>query len=172
MNGKVIGKGPKDCATMKWYGQPLACCGMSQSIVVEFNFERSMTEDGEFYHPRFERAYLPFNEEGLILLELFKVAFRRRLMFGIGTRLATRRFAPTFNIHIKTKLDGGTTKHGYPDPDYFRNCLGELEANHISVLDLPKSWHRWFPFTTVGKPLWEAAEKCFVGKPLWEAANQ
>ena len=48
----------------------------------------------------------------------------------------------------------------------------EGRSTAVRVLDLPKDWHRWFPLTTVGKPLWEAAEKCFVGKPLWEAANQ
>jgi hypothetical protein len=52
-------------------------------------------------------------------------------MFGLGEAMSDRRFKPTFNIHIKTSLTGGATKHGYPDDDYFKRCLEELAANGV-----------------------------------------
>ena len=67
----------------------------------------------------------------LILLELFKVAFCRLAMFGLGTRLTSGQYAPTYNIHLKTRLAGGKTNHAYPDPDYFTRCLDELYANNV-----------------------------------------
>merc|ERR1712135_192193 len=60
-------------------------------------------------------------------LELFRIAFRRCVMFGLGTSMALRVFRPTFNIHLKTKTHSGETAHGYPDALYFRRCLEELQ---------------------------------------------
>ncbi|CAD7955383.1 unnamed protein product [Amoebophrya sp. A25] len=130
-----------------------------QSIAVTFDFPASKTDDQQpqRYDSRSETAWLPYNAEGLTLLELFKVAFRRRTMFGIGTRLTLQTFAPTFNIHIKTRPTGGATSHAYPDPAYFDNALGELETNGIDVLDLPQAWLAWFPQTPFGKPLIQKA---------------
>ena len=102
--------------------------------------------------------------KNVIFLAL-QVAFCRRTMFGMGERLSfPGTFAPTFNVHIKTRTQGGATSHGYPDPNYFKNCLAELEGNHITVLDLPVAWQGWFSRTPVGKPLWEEAEKKFRPK--------
>ena len=79
-----------------------------------------------------------------------QVAFRRRVMFGLGTSMTSGRYKPTFNIHIKTRPRGGATQHGYPDPDYFTRwveprldsvllarSLDELKSMGISVADLP-----------------------------------
>ena len=32
------------------------------------------------------------------------------------------------SIHHKTSPSGGTQSHGFPDPEYFRNCNGELDG--------------------------------------------
>ena len=41
-------------------------------------------DENKAYRGRTEGGYLPLHPQGLLLLELFKIAFRRRLMFGLG----------------------------------------------------------------------------------------
>lgn len=52
-----------------------------------------------------------------------------------------KEYAPTFNIHIKTKINGG--EFGYPDDGYFARCLDELNSNGVGVKDL--KWTRSLP---------------------------
>eukprot|EP00435_Cladocopium_sp_Y103_P015700 s2524_g3.t2 len=94
--------------------------GARGAIMILFEFPPGTDDAGRPYPGRREKGFLPNNCQGIIQLELFKVAFRRRVMFALSTSLTTGRFKPTFNIHIKTKSRGGAAQHGYPDNDYFQ----------------------------------------------------
>eukprot|EP01063_Lacrimia_lanifica_P027121 TRINITY_DN3760_c0_g1_i3.p1 TRINITY_DN3760_c0_g1~~TRINITY_DN3760_c0_g1_i3.p1 ORF type:complete len:859 (+),score=216.68 TRINITY_DN3760_c0_g1_i3:247-2577(+) len=147
--GTVMGSGPKEGGAMVWTASKQTCDntpvsdlararGKGSMIEVSFTFKQGWDDAGKRYEGRYEMARLPMNEEGVVLLEFFKIAFTRRIMFGIGTRLAHGTHAPTFNIHIKTSTSGGATGHGWPDAAYFSRAIGELEGNHISWADLEK----------------------------------
>eukprot|EP00435_Cladocopium_sp_Y103_P012342 s2524_g3.t1 len=101
--------------------------GARGAIMILFEFPPGTDDAGRPYPGRREKGFLPNNCQGIIQLELFKVAFRRRVMFALSTSLTTGRFKPTFNIHIKTKSRGGAAQHGYPDNDYFQRSLDELK---------------------------------------------
>ena len=110
-------------------------------------------------------AYLPNNADGQDLLKRLKFAFMHGLSFTVGTSFTTgmadqctvsvesgrldssnaELFGPhsTFigwakwaSIHHKTSPTGGSQGHGYPDPDYFDNCNGELDS--LGVPPAPK----------------------------------
>ncbi|CAI5795024.1 probable E3 ubiquitin-protein ligase DTX2 isoform X2 [Podarcis lilfordi] len=82
--------------------------------------------------PRY--CYLPDNEKGRKVLELLKVAWRRRLIFTIGTSSTTGESNTVVwnEIHHKTEMDSNTSGHGYPDPNYLDNVLAELAAQGVT----------------------------------------
>ncbi|CAD7974025.1 unnamed protein product [Amoebophrya sp. A25] len=154
-----IGHMPDGC--MKWKTLPTQTPGTqsTHSIQVDFKFapgtavassaqpvvvaggssssSSSTTNNMRFYHGRKETAFLALNREGTTLLEMFKIAFKRRVMFGLGERLTTGTFAPTFNIHLKTRLDPvGAQRHGYPDEGYYGRTMQELKDNHVELEDI------------------------------------
>lgn len=138
--GKVVGRGPR-VGTMSWCVEPFAVSGhpdASQTIKVTFAFPCGADDDGNAYESRKSSGYLPCNFQGVVLLELFKVAFRRRVMFGIGHSMTTGRMQPTYNIHLKTRRDGGQARHGYPDDTYFQRSLKELQSSGVTIADLPE----------------------------------
>ncbi|CAD7925034.1 unnamed protein product [Amoebophrya sp. A120] len=112
-------------------------------LQVTFDFPAGFSvEEQKAYHGRSENAFLPINKEGTTLLELFKIAFKRRLMFGLGDRLTGGRFGPTFNIHLKTTVKQvGAHGHGYPDPGYFQRTIEELKTNGIEIKDIQVQNH-------------------------------
>jgi len=109
-------------------------------LVLMFAFKEGVDDDGRPYAGRRETAFLPFNPQGIVLLHLFQIAFKRRLMFGIGRRMASGSYGPTFNIHLKTSLHGGVARHGFPDEGYFERAMEELKTNGIGPTDLPPEW--------------------------------
>lgn len=138
--GKVVGTQPWT-GSFQWHVdrtvQLPGHMGARGAIMILFEFPPGTDDAGRPYPGRREKGFLPNNCQGIIQLELFKVAFRRRVMFALSTSLTTGRFKPTFNIHIKTKPRGGAAQHGYPDNDYFQRSLDELKNVGISVADLP-----------------------------------
>lgn len=99
--------------------------------------------------PRVEKpvkasAYLPFLPPSLPLpflppppgqvLELLKVAWKRRLIFTVGTSSTTGETDTVVwnEIHHKTEMDRNVTGHGYPDPNYLQNVLAELAAQGVT----------------------------------------
>jgi hypothetical protein len=103
---------------------------------VVFQFPSALDEEGRRYNSRAEQAILLNNPEGVALLKLYQVAFKRRCMFGLGTSMTFGDYRPTFNIHIKTRENGGAAHHGYPDPTYLERCLEELAASGVTVKDI------------------------------------
>ncbi|CAL4067511.1 unnamed protein product, partial [Meganyctiphanes norvegica] len=78
-------------------------------------------------------AYLPNNTKGKKVLSLLQEAWRRRLIFTIGSSVTSGlKDVVTWNeIHHKTEWHdrGG---HGYPDPHYLDNVLMELHAQGVT----------------------------------------
>merc|ERR1712204_57199 len=107
-----------------------------QTIAVNWNFPAGSDPSGIAYESRKPKGYLPCNAQGIILLELFKLAFMRCVMFGIGPSMTFSTYRPTFNIHIKTSTSRGAAGHGYPDDDYFERALDELRSNSVFIADL------------------------------------
>lgn len=137
--GKVIGDQPRH-GTMEWHTEPFPLAGhrAQETIIVQFDFPPGVSDSGDAYEGRRPKGYLPGNAQGAILLELFKVAFRRRVMFGLGNSMTSGTYRPTFNIHIKTSTHRGMVGHGYPDPEYFQRSLEELRTNGVTIDDLPE----------------------------------
>ncbi|XP_066835557.1 probable E3 ubiquitin-protein ligase DTX2 isoform X3 [Anser cygnoides] len=82
--------------------------------------------------PRY--CYLPDNEKGRKVLELLKVAWKRRLIFTVGTSSTTGESNTVVwnEIHHKTEMDTNLSGHGYPDPNYLDNVLAELAAQGVT----------------------------------------
>ncbi|XP_068021449.1 probable E3 ubiquitin-protein ligase DTX2 [Melanerpes formicivorus] len=80
------------------------------------------------------RCYLPDNEKGRKVLELLRVAWRRRLIFTVGTSSTTGESNTVVwnEIHHKTEMDTNLSGHGYPDPNYLDNVLAELAAQGVT----------------------------------------
>lgn len=137
--GKVVGDQPRR-GSMSWGLENFALAGhqdWKQTIVVCWNFPGGSDLSGRAYNARNEKGYLPCNAQGIVLLELFKLAFKRCVMFGLGTSMSLGSYRPTFNIHIKSSTNRGAAHHGYPDDSYFERSLDELRSNGICIADLP-----------------------------------
>ena len=74
-NGSKATHGPMKNATMSWKLKRQAIPGRvgDQCIQVEFNFQSGICPDGKRYSGRREVAYLPYDEEGVTLLEFWKI---------------------------------------------------------------------------------------------------
>lgn len=137
--GKIIGDQPR-CGTFQWHSEPFALRGhldTTETIIIQFDFPAGVTEQGTQYEGRKPKGYLPGNAQGIVLLELFKIAFRRCVMFGLGNSMTFGTLRPTFNIHIKTSTHRGIVGHGFPDDTYFKRALEELRTNGVTIADLP-----------------------------------
>lgn len=68
------------------------------------------------------------------MLQLLKVAWKRRLIFTVGTSNTTGESDTVVwnEIHHKTEMDCNATGHGYPDPNYLQNVLAELAAQGVT----------------------------------------
>lgn len=137
--GKVVGEQPR-AGTLHWHLEHFPLPGhektSTDTIIIHFDFPAGTSETGTRYEGRKPKGYLPGNVQGIVLLELFKIAFRRCVMFGLGTSMTFGTYRPTFNIHIKTSTHRGTAGHGYPDDSYFRRALDELRTNGVTIADL------------------------------------
>uniref|UniRef100_UPI00398F5724 probable E3 ubiquitin-protein ligase DTX2 isoform X2 n=1 Tax=Pristiophorus japonicus TaxID=55135 RepID=UPI00398F5724 len=78
-------------------------------------------------------CYLPYSEKGKQVLELLKVAWNRRLIFTVGTSNTTGETDTVVwnEIHHKTEMGSNVSGHGFPDPNYLDNVIGELAAQGV-----------------------------------------
>ncbi|KAK3760894.1 hypothetical protein RRG08_042109 [Elysia crispata] len=126
---------------MKWtilHGASVAGYEGYDTISVSYHIEPGVQgpehpKPGQpFFTQGFPRVgYLPDTNEGRKVLKLMIEAWRRRLMFTVGTSYTTGSSdVVTWNeIHHKTELHGNYFGHGYPDPSYLANVILEL-ADH------------------------------------------
>ncbi len=80
----------------------------------------------------------PNNKKGKEILKLIKIAWKRKLMFRIGSSI-TRNLDNVIvwnGIHMKTSLSGGPRFHGWPDKDYFERVKKEFKTKGISLSDV------------------------------------
>uniref|UniRef100_A0A0N5AKU4 E3 ubiquitin-protein ligase n=1 Tax=Syphacia muris TaxID=451379 RepID=A0A0N5AKU4_9BILA len=77
-------------------------------------------------------AYLPYTSDGLLVLELLRLAFRYRLIFTVGDSVTTgaKNVVVWNNIHHKTNVFGGA--FGYPDDNYLSRVKEELASLGIN----------------------------------------
>lgn len=78
-------------------------------------------------------GYLPDNKEGQEILQLFQLAWERKQMFSVGMSVTrgTNNVVVWNGIHAKTNTSGGSSRYGYPDPDYFRRVKEELATKGV-----------------------------------------
>uniref|UniRef100_G1DFZ1 E3 ubiquitin-protein ligase n=1 Tax=Capra hircus TaxID=9925 RepID=G1DFZ1_CAPHI len=117
--------GPEDCGTILIvYNIPHGIQGPEHP-----NPGKPFTARG---FPR--QCYLPNNAQGRKVLELLKGAWKRRLIFTVGTSSTTGETdTGVWNeTPHKTEMDRNVTGHGYPDPNYLQNVLAELAAQGVT----------------------------------------
>jgi len=140
--GKLIGRQPPN-GSMRYQLHQGQIAGAKEGTTgksyysASFQFPQGKDDDGTPYFGRSETGYLQNTGEGRILLELFKVAFKRCIMFGLGINMTHQVYKPTFNIHLKTNTyPSGAQCHGYPDEDYFLRTMESLQENGVTIEDL------------------------------------
>ena len=92
-----------------------------------------MLRPGQQYHGTSRTTYLPATLEGLECLELLQKAFAFGLLFVVGDSVTTGYRNTTIwgGIHQKTSMEGGASRHGYPDPHYFNRVKQECGARGV-----------------------------------------
>lgn len=108
----------------------------SFTIVLTFRFPGGRDSNGESYRGRSQQAYLPHNESGKLLLALFQLAFRRRVLFDLRVSATDQKYWPAFNIHLKTAISGGPERFGFPDDGYCQRAIEELRQNGVTIAEL------------------------------------
>lgn len=85
---------------------------------------------GHSYEGTERDAFLPDNEQGRKIAQLFELAFQRKLLFTIGYSLTRgRNNVVIFNgVHLKTDIVG---PYGYPDETYLARVEEELKQKGI-----------------------------------------
>ncbi|XP_029468488.1 probable E3 ubiquitin-protein ligase DTX2 isoform X2 [Rhinatrema bivittatum] len=79
-------------------------------------------------------CFLPDNSKGRKVLELLRMAWKRRLIFTVGVSSTTGETDTVVwnEIHHKTEMGSNTNGHGFPDPNYLDNVLAELAAQGVT----------------------------------------
>ncbi|CAE7551557.1 DTX3 [Symbiodinium necroappetens] len=136
--GHLVGNQP-GVGSMSWrLDSRLRLAGHPDSftIVMNFRFPGGRDAKGEPFAGRSQQAFLPHDEQGKLLLALFQLAFRRRVMFDLRVSATDEKYWPAFNIHLKTALAGGPERFGFPDESYSQRVLEELRQNGVTVAEL------------------------------------
>jgi len=119
------------------------CSGFADakdSIKLLFEFPGGIQNEhhpnpGKIYFGDLREAFLPNNKEGREAAMLTRLAFKRKLIFQIGTSLTLQqdnRIVFT-SIHLKTSTTGGAAKHGFPDDGYFDRLKNDLKVKGITT---------------------------------------
>merc|ERR1711892_1403916 len=112
-------------------------CGM---IVIHYSMGDGVQEDihpnpgKPFYAKGFPRtAFLPDNQKGNHVFQPLTKAFRRRLIFTVGSSLSRgEEDCVTWNgIHHKTQIQDNRNGHGYPDLGYLDRVIQELKEKGV-----------------------------------------
>uniref|UniRef100_A0A8C3RZ71 E3 ubiquitin-protein ligase n=1 Tax=Chelydra serpentina TaxID=8475 RepID=A0A8C3RZ71_CHESE len=139
--GEKTGTQPKGKMEVSTFTQSLPGHQDCGTIQIVYSISRGMQgpehpNPGTPYTARgFPRyCYLPDNEKGRKVLDLLRVAWKRRLIFTVGTSSTTGESNTVVwnEIHHKTEMDTNLSGHGYPDPNYLDNVLAELAAQGVT----------------------------------------
>ena len=97
---------------------------------------------GKRYPSRTEYIYLPRTVQGMEILGMMRVAWKRGLMYRIGESVTIK----SDNMIIwnitpwKTSRSGGTENYGYPDPTYFDRIKDQFKQKGITVDDIEQRY--------------------------------
>ncbi|CAJ1969690.1 unnamed protein product [Cylindrotheca closterium] len=121
----------------------MKCSGFANcdTIVIAYSIRAGIQKHyhenpGQSHSGKYVTAYLPNNSDGQSLLKRLKFAFLHGLTFTIGTSITTGATNQCIwsSIHHKTSPNSGV--HGFPDPNYFANCNGELDSENVPAANL------------------------------------
>ncbi len=123
--------GPQPSGKMHAKIQPFHCAGHVGTGTIEILYDfPDGTRNGKSYAGDRRRNYVPNNSMGREILQILIHCFREGLLFKLGTSATTGADnVITFNIHQKTRTDGGEVKHGWPDPTYIDRLKSECAAS-------------------------------------------
>ncbi|CAJ1969692.1 unnamed protein product [Cylindrotheca closterium] len=140
--GTPLGKSPSGSMSISITNK-LKCSGFPSfhTIVIVYSMQAGTQKHyhenpGQPHPDKHATAYLPNNTFGRNLLKRLKFAFLHGLTFTIGTSMTTgaTNQCTWSSIHHKTHPD--STVHGFPDPNYFANCNGELDSANVPAANL------------------------------------
>ena len=103
------------------------------TIIVSYSFSSGVQDGVTFTAQGFPRvAYIPDNTQGNHVVDLLKEAFKRRLIFTLGTSSTTGHVNCVVwnDIHHKTSTRRGDA-YGYPDPGYLDRVTEELKIKGL-----------------------------------------
>ena len=103
------------------------------TIIVTYNFSSGVQNGVRYSAHGFPRtAYIPNNDEGNDVVDLLTEAFKRRLVFTIGSSVTSgQQNCVTWNdVHHKTSMRRGDP-YGYPDPTYLTRVKQELKSKGV-----------------------------------------
>ncbi|EAS04646.2 deltex-like protein (macronuclear) [Tetrahymena thermophila SB210] len=135
--GVMIGDQPP--GTMSIYlDKYTSCDGYPDISTIVIEMRLNSTQKNGNHVPSTSRiGYLPNTEEARKILEMFKIAFKRRLLYTIGKSVTTGKDNRIIwnGVHFKTNTYGGSAQFGYPDPTYFQRVTQELSLKGIYPKD-------------------------------------
>lgn len=97
---------------------------------------------GQRYSSRTEYIYLPRTVEGMRILGMIRLAWKRDLLYTVG-RSVTRSLDNMIvwnGIHFKTSRYGGIANYGWPDATYFDRVKDEFKQKGITVDDIEERY--------------------------------
>ena len=94
-------------------------------------------QPGRWYRGTRRTCFLPNDDVGTRALRLLHAAFGQGALFRVGASATTGKDnTVVWAIHQKTRMDGGPTAHGWPDPEYLQRLQSECaSANVRGALD-------------------------------------
>uniref|UniRef100_A0A6T0BYF9 RING-type E3 ubiquitin transferase n=2 Tax=Chrysotila carterae TaxID=13221 RepID=A0A6T0BYF9_CHRCT len=134
-------RGPQPSGCMRASVHPRPCAGHEASSSIELTYafatgvQRSQhPSEGRPYAAVERRCVYPNDAVGGAAVMLLRLAFRRGLAFRIGDSATTGKSGVVvWAIHQKSRRDGGTTRHGWPDGTYLTRLKHELVLAGIAV---------------------------------------
>lgn len=134
--------GPQPVGYFVAYAVNRTCKGFEQygSIIMNMAFPDGVQSSehgnpGIRFHADTRCAFLPNNMDGREAFALIRLAFERKLLFTVGRSLTSGKENQIIfqSIHLKTRMDGGSEKHGFPDEEYFQRLKDELFQKYVTV---------------------------------------
>jgi hypothetical protein len=115
----------------------LTCDGHNPGMFeIKFLFY-SGSRDGKTYDERVEYVYVPTDETGQKILQIYVNLFEKGYMYSIGSsKTKNLDNQIIFDVHQKTSLTGGPIEHGWPDPDHINRIKDECASRIAADLCL------------------------------------
>nr|XP_045606694.1 probable E3 ubiquitin-protein ligase DTX2 isoform X1 [Procambarus clarkii] len=135
------GNQPQGSMKVEWAPYKLPGHPDCGTIIIKYSFKDGIQgpehpNPGEPYRAHaFPRvAFLPDNTKGNKVLKLLQEAWKRRLIFTVGTSATSglRDVIVWNDIHHKTEPSSNISGHGYPDEFYLDTVLMELEIAGVT----------------------------------------